>query len=201
MHDKISYKFMCWNATVSLQTFVFSTIPLVLCYYLKLISFSMFITFQTFITIQLIEYFLWTYLNTSWNTFFSKLGYLFVLLLPFNSILFSFMPYKYYILGLYILFISTYTFTYPIHFHTSIAKNKHLSWEWLKFPLHIVFIWAIFFVLPSLHKLCIITLFTITTFFITLYTYYYTNTFGSMWCWIGNFNSLYMYALLIRYFL
>jgi hypothetical protein len=189
---------MCWNATLSLQTFLFSTIPLVLCYYLKLIPFSTYITFQTFITIQLIEYFLWTYLDTPWNEFFSKLGYLFIMLLPFNTILFSSMPYKYYVVGLYLLFC---TFTYPIHFHTSIAKNKHLSWDWLKFPLPIVFIWAIFFVLPSLHKFSIITIFTMTTFFITLYTYYSTNTFGSMWCWISNLNSLYMYALLVRYFL
>jgi hypothetical protein len=193
---------MCWNATVSLQTFLFSTIPLVLCYYFKLIPFTFYITFQHFIMIQLIEYFLWIYLDTPWNEFFSKLGYLFIMLLPFNSIVCSSMPYKYYVLGLYLLFMITYTFTFPIYFHTSIAKNKHLSWDWLKLSKPFLIIYSIFFLLPALNKIdSPITLFMITTFFITLYTYYYTNTFGSMWCWIANVASLYMYWLLVRYFL
>lgn len=191
---------MCWNANVSLQTFLFSTIPLVLCYYLKLIPFSVYITFQTFVTIQLIEYFLWTYLHTPWNAFFSKMGFFFIMLLVWNSIYFSSIPYKTYILGIYLCFVA-YTLTYPIHFHTSIAKNKHLSWDWLNYPLPIVFIWAMFFVLPALKSPNIIAVYTGITFFITLYAYYSSNTFGSMWCWVGNLNSLYMYALLANYFL
>ena len=191
---------MCWNANVSLQTFLFSTIPLVLCYYLNLIPFSVFIVFQTYVFMQLIEYFLWTYLDTPWNTFFSKVGFLFIVLLVWNSIYFSNISYKPYILGCYLCFVA-YTLTYPIIFHTSIAKNKHLSWDWLKYPLPIVLIWGMFFLIPSFDKLDIVSLFTGTTFFVTLYTYYSTNTFGSVWCWIANLNSLYFYSLLISYFL
>jgi len=192
---------MCWNASVSLQTFLFSTIPLVLCFYLGLIPFSMYIIFQTYICMQLIEYFLWTYLNTPWNAFFSKIGFLFIVLLVWNSIYFSSISYRNYLLGLYICFVF-YTLTYPIQFHTSIAKNKHLSWNWLRFPIPVVLVWGLFFLIPSLvGKLGMSSLFTATTFFVTLYTYYSTNTFGSVWCWIANLNSLYFYILLIGYFL
>lgn len=129
------------------QTFVFSTIPLVLCYYLNLIPFSFYIIFQTFIAIQLVEYFLWTYLNTSWNAFFSKIGLFLIVLLVWNSLYFSNIPYKTYILVFYLCFVA-YVLTYPIKFHTSIAKNKHLSWEWFNYPLSIIFVWSMFLYYP-----------------------------------------------------
>jgi len=188
---------MCWNAKVSLQTFVFSLVPLLLCYSLNLIPFSVYILFQTFITIQLIEYFLWTYLDTEWNSFFSKIGFLLIMILPLSTILFSKIPY---ILELYLCFVF-YLFTYPINFHTSIAKNKHLSWDWLRFPIPILLLWTAFFLLPCFDSINILSVFTVVTFFVTLFTYYSTNTFGSMWCWIANINSLYLYSLLLRYFL
>jgi len=191
---------MCWNARVSLQTFLFSTIPLILCYYLGLIKKNRYIIFQTFVTVQLIEYFLWTYLDTPWNSFFSKLGLFVILLMPFNSILLSTIPYKWYLLVCYLLFVG-YILTFPIDFHTTIAKNKHLSWDWLRFPLPLILLWGLFFLIPCLNNFSIISLFTFVTFWVTLFTYYYTNTFGSMWCWIGNFISLYIYYLLARYFL
>jgi len=191
---------MCWNASVSLQTFLFSTFPLVLCYYFGLISFSKFITFQTFISMQLVEYFLWTYLDTPWNAFLSKIGLFFILLFPLQSILFSALSFKLPLLGLYLCFVA-YLFTFPIRFHTSIAKNKHLSWDWIKFPLPVVLIWASFYVLPHLYNHTMTTMFTVSVFFITLYTYYNTNTYGSMWCWVASFLSLYMYYLLGKFML
>ena len=191
---------MCWNASVSLQTFLFSTIPLVLCFYLGLISVKTFVIFQNFISIQLAEYFLWTYLDTPWNMFFSKVCFFIILLLVFNSIVFSTISYKWYLLSAYLLFV-LYLLSFPIQFHTSIAKNKHLSWNWLKFPFPIVLVLGLFFLIPSLNSFDMVAMFTFTSFWITLYTYYKTNTYGSMRCWIGNLNSLYTYAILLRYFL
>ena len=192
---------MCWSAKVSLQTFLFSTVPLVLCYYYKLIPLSHFITFQTFVSMQLLEYFLWTYLNTPWNSFLSKIGLFLIILLPFNTIVLSTIPYKWHVLGVYLLFVGMVLSFCRISFHTSIAKNNHLSWDWLKLPIPTVLLWGLFYLIPNLNRLDMIALFSFSTFWITIYTYYNTNTYGSMWCWIANFCSIYFYFLLARYFL
>jgi len=188
---------MCWNATVSLQTFLFSLLPLVLCYYFKLIPFPVYIFFQTFISMQLVEYFLWSYLDTPWNTFFSKIGFIVISLLPVTTILFSEI---HFILVFYLCFL-LYVLTYPIKFHTSIAKNKHLSWDWLRLPDPIIFLWTAFFLLPLFYTMPMFFILAVITFLISFFTYYYTNTYGSMWCWIANGTSFYLYALLVHYFL
>lgn len=193
---------MCWNASVSLQTFLFSTIPLVLCLYFKLIDIKQYLIYQTFFSMQLIEYFLWTFLNQkTWNRIFSILGFILIFLLSFFSI---YATENKYVLGLYILFVAFVLYTIPIRFHTSIAPNKHLYWEWLKLPLPILLLWTLFFMYSSLssiysgnYKDILIMLFTGFIYIFSFYSYYSSNTFGTMWCWIANANAIYFYYLLL----
>jgi hypothetical protein len=197
---------MCWNATVSLQTFLFSTIPLVLCLYYKLIDLKMYLVYQSFFSMQLVEYFLWTFLHSkTWNRIFSIIGFILIFLLSFFSIFASQNKYRNYVLGLYILFIMYVLITIPIKFHTSIASNKHLSWEWLKLPIPIYIIWTLFFMYSSIYSIylgnfkdIIIILFTTFIYLFSLHAYYSTNTFGTMWCWIANANAIYFYYLLLK---
>ena len=197
---------MCWNATISLQTFLFSTIPLVLCLYYNLIDIKMYLIYQTFFSIQLIEYFLWTFLNNkNWNRIFSIFGFILIILLVFFSIYACQNKYSNYVQGLYLLFIIYIVSVIPIRFHTSIAPNKHLLWEWLKLPLPIIIIWTLFFMYSSVYSIysgnykdIMIVLFTALIYLFTFYAYYSSNTFGTMWCWIANANAIYFYFLLLK---
>ena len=194
---------MCWNASVSLQTFLFSTIPLVLCLYYGLIDIKDYFVFQTFISIQLLEYFLWTFLkDKTWNRIFSILGFILIFLLAFFTI-YSSKKYNYQVLGLYILFYVYILCTIPIRFHTSVAPNHHLNWEWNNVPLYIVILWTLFLLYPCMYtiysggRIDNFTLFISAIYLVSFYSYYSANTFGTMWCWIANASAIYFYYLLV----
>jgi len=199
---------MCWNSNVSLQTFIFSTTPIILCLYFNLIGIKQYLIYQTFFSMQLLEYFLWTNLkNKYWNTIFSKIGFILIILLSAFSIYGNQNEYTLYVLLLYFFFVVYVVLLIPIDFNTTIASNKHLSWNWLKLPLHIIIIWTLFFMYSTIYsfyssnyKDIIIILFTAFIYLFSLYSYYDSNTFGTMWCWIANANAIYFYYLLTKLF-
>lgn len=162
--------------------------------------------YQTFFSMQLIEYFLWTFLNNpKWNRIFSVIGFALIFLLVFFSIYASQNKYSNYVLSLYVLFFIYILYAIPIRFHTSIAPNKHLSWEWLKLPLPIILLWTLFFVFSSVYSIysgnykdIMIMIFTALIYLFSLHAYYSSNTFGTMWCWIANANAIYFYFLLLK---
>jgi len=197
---------MCWSAPVSLSTFLFSIVPLVICYLLNLVTLRAFLFYQSFMMIQFVEYLLWTFLkNKTWNKVFSIFGFIAIFLLAFFSIYSVNNKYTNFVLVLYILFY-LYILTFiPIKFHTSIASNKHLSWEWLQLPLPIIFIWTLFFMYSSVYAIytgivqnVMIILFVAFVYIFSFYSYYSSKTFGSMWCWISNALSIYFYILLFK---
>jgi hypothetical protein len=193
---------MCWNAKVSLQTFIFSSTPLIICLYYNLIGLKEYLLYQSFFSIQLLEFFLWTLLNNKvWNRNFSILGLSLILSQPAFSIYASHANYS--MLWLYAIFVM-YVLTIPIHFHTTVAPNKHLSWQWLKYPLHVFLIWTFFFMYSSVHSIYSgnydikLILFSVSIWAFSFYSYYSSNTFGTMWCWIANALALYFYYLLFK---
>jgi hypothetical protein len=197
---------MCWNSKVSLQTFIFSTTPLVLCLYFKLINLQNYLIYQTFFSMQLLEYFLWTNLNNKmWNRIFSMVGFTLIVLLAAFSIYGNKHKYSAYVLGLYLLFVVYILSNIPIDFNTTVAPNKHLSWNWLKLPLPIIVIWTLFFMYSSVFSIYLgnythlpVMIFTAFIYLFTFYSYYDSNTFGTMWCWIANANAIYFYYLLFN---
>jgi hypothetical protein len=197
---------MCWNSKVSLQTFIFSTTPLILCLYFNLIDIPQYLIYQTFFSMQLIEYFLWTNLkNKYWNRIFSIIGFILLILLSAFSIYGNQNKYTLYVLALYFLFVFYVVYTIPINFYTTIASNKHLAWNWIKLPLYIIIIWTLFFMYTTIYsfyygnyKDLTIIMFTSFIYLISLYSYYDSNTFGTMWCWIANANAIYFYYLLTK---
>jgi hypothetical protein len=198
---------MCWNPEVSISTYLFSAIPVTLCYIYGLLKLPFFLVFQSFISMQLVEYFLWTYLeDDKLNRYFSILGWTLIFLQPIFSILSihpSLNSYKYIALLSYLIYILYILFTEKTEFKTVVATNKHLQWKWLDYPLHIVLIWLFFFCLQMIISPKKISryalLFIIVNFSISYYYFEKSKAWGSMWCWSSNLIGLFYYYVLFVY--
>lgn len=197
---------MCWNKDVSLNTFIFSILSLLFVYYnnkytkYKIKEFTsiwVYLLFVSFISIQLVEYFLWKNLNNiKMNINFTVIAFILILLQPFFCIM-SILNIKERnkLLQYYLLFVTVLIFIYiykNVKLKTSILQNGHLNWEWLTNidrPLIIFWnIWFIFTIYPMIMSknykmLSIFVLFLL----ITYYTYFKHNSFSTMWCWMSNF--------------
>lgn len=205
---------MCWNSDVSLNTFIFSITVLLFVYYnnnytkYKIKDFSSFwvyLLFASFISMQLLEFFLWKNLNNNkLNTIFTYFAIILILLQPFcsimmikDSILKQNMLFYYFIL---ICILLCFYLIVKIKIKTSIADNGHLNWDWLpRFDKHFIFciIWSFWFfflfypLFLTNKKLFLIFGFTLI---LSMYTFLKHNTYQSMWCWISNFIML-MYLI------
>jgi len=181
---------MCWNQKVSLNTFLFSLFGTSFAYFNNVINFYEYLYFISFISMQLLEYFTWANLNNKkMNNFLSKIG----LFLIFVQPIFLTLSYemdnktKAWIIALYLLFSIFCLLYFPIDFSMNKAKNGHLAWNWLNFPTIIMFIWLSFIFGLILYKK---RYFKFGVYLIVVlaiyYTYYKTNTWGSLWCWLAN---------------
>jgi hypothetical protein len=190
---------MCWNESVSLNTFIFGAFAVAFALFNKIISVWEAIGIMSFVSMQLIEYFTWRHLkNKDINSLLSKLGLGLVFIQPLlvNTYL---LPQNllYIFLGLYAMFIAlTFTVFYPIQdidFAMHKAANGHLAWDWLKFPTFVLIIWLCFFTWPLLHSSYYFRfIITLASAGVIYYLYKSTETWGSMWCWIVNALSLYL---------
>ena len=204
---------MCWNADISLNTFIFSCFVLIFIWitntYTKYKTpfFThpvMYLFMFSVVSIQLVEYFLWTNLkNKKANQYYSRIAYLIVLSQPFFIMLMikdSFL--RNVIAGIYGFFVSMYLIIRPYlknppTYYTSIAKKGHLVWEWalLKnnpFNDLIIVLMFLCYIIPLL---LIENVFArnviLCSMFLSLFVYARDGTFGSMWCWFANILMLY----------
>jgi hypothetical protein len=188
---------MCWNASVSLNTYALGLFASLLSYYNGLGNILSVIFYQSFIIIQLIEYFIWT--KTFSNKLLSRIGLFVIICQPIlNIIKIEQLPEVIpYILIAYIIFIVIlYTFIVPlntVNFSTLPSKNGHLSWKWLNWNIYIIFIWYAFLSIRwIIDKMYPVLTIISTLLIITLILYKDTNTFGSLWCWTINIISFYL---------
>jgi hypothetical protein len=188
---------MCWNASVSLNTYIFGLFASLFSYYNGFGNILSVIFYQSFIIIQLIEYFIWT--KAFSNKLLSQIGLFVIMCQPiFNIIKIEQSPQVIpYILAAYIIFIVIlYTFIVPlnsVNFSTVPSKNGHLSWKWLDWNIYIIFIWYAFLSIRwIIDKMYFVLTIITALLIITLVLYKDTNTFGSMWCWTANIISLYL---------
>jgi hypothetical protein len=182
---------MCWNATVSLNTFLFSFFGVNFAYFNNIINIYEYLFFYSFISIQLLEYFTWKHLhNKKINKLLSQLGLFLIFLQPLliilipNNVKFNI---KATLITLYLIFFSLIFFSIKNDFSMEKAPNGHLAWNWLKYPPLIVLLWLTFYLVILLYAKKYI-LFAINAIIVLTiyYTYYKTNTWGSLWCWIAN---------------
>jgi hypothetical protein len=186
---------MCWNASVSLNTYIFGLFASLFSYYNGVGNILSVILYQSFIIIQLIEYFIWT--KTFSNKLLSQIALFVILCQPiFNIIKIETYPKAIpYLLAAYLIFIIIlYTLIIPIdtiNFSTVSSKNGHLSWKWLNWNIYIIFIWYTFlstrWIIDKMYTIFIVISVLLI---ITLILYKETNTFGSMWCWVANVLSI-----------
>ena len=193
---------MCWNATVSLNTFLFSFFAVNFAYFNNIINIYECLFFYSFISMQLIEYFTWKDLNNkNLNRLLSQLGFFLIFLQPILSIL---IPnnvkfnVKATLITLYLAFFFLIFISIKNDFSMAKAPNGHLAWNWLKYPIYIVLLWITFLLVILLYAKKYILLAIYAIIFLAIYyTYYKTNTWGSLWCWIANGLAV---VLIIRTF-
>lgn len=205
---------MCWNQAVSLNTFIFSTFVLLLIIYnnkytqykiKELDNFWIYAFLFSFISMQLIEYFIWrNYNNKFYNCLFTWCVLLLLLWQPVCSMLIISNKYlRNHLLLLYLILLVPffiYKLIYKPKVYSLIEKNGHLSWHFFDINLLITSIWLFFFLFSLFYeKFWGGFLFGVITFFITFYNYYFENTGESMWCWIVNSIFIYYAAYLLLF--
>lgn len=187
---------MCWNASVSLNTYFLGLFASFLSYYNGESSFLGIVFYQSVLIMQLIEYFIWS--KTFSNKLLSQLALFIIVIQPICNIINITTKPEYipYVLISYILFILiVFTFIIPlqdIDFSSVPSMNGHLSWKWLQWNIYVLLIWYIFlisrWIIDKLYlPFIIVSIFLIVSIILFKDTY----TWGSMWCWICNLFSLY----------
>lgn len=186
---------MCWNATVSLNTFLFSLFGTSFAYFNNVIYTYKYLYLISFISMQLLEYFTWKHLNNKKiNRLLSQLGLFLIFIQPILFILS--IPnvehnVKTSVILLYILFSLSCFLYFPINYSMTKAPNGHLAWNWLNFPPYIVLTWITFKFILLLYAKSYFRFILYTCLFIAIYyTYYKTNTWGTLWCWIANLATI-----------
>jgi hypothetical protein len=76
---------MCWNASVSLNSYILGLFASLFSYFNGVSNIYLFIFFQTFISMQLIEYFTWS--NTFSNRVLSQVALILIICQPLFSII------------------------------------------------------------------------------------------------------------------
>jgi len=213
---------MCWNKDISLNTFLFSSFVLGLILYnnkytrYKIKAFDDFwlvLFFMIFISVQLVEYFVWINLKNKWyNTFFSAILLFITIIQPLVSLMIIktynlrfYMIISYIIITIsYISYIFSSNYSNPLN--TVISKKGHLDWNYIHndniYLQYVVNLLWLFFFLFSLfyEKNYVGLMIGIGTFLVTLYNYSNDNSTGSMWCWVANSIMIY-YAIYLLFYL
>jgi hypothetical protein len=193
---------MCWNERVSLNTFIFSLFALTFAYFNNVINIYEYLFSHSFVSMQLLEYFTWKHLNNKKiNRLLSQLGLFLITVQPILFIL-SVHNVEYIIkiqlISVYSIFWLFTLFYFSIDFSMVKSPNGHLAWNWLSFPPQVVLTWITIFLVLLLYTKKYILFATHSILFLAIYyTYYKTNTWGSLWCWIANAMAVF---LIIRIF-
>ncbi len=204
---------MCWNEDVSLNTFLFSSFVLLLIFYnntytqYKIEQFNnvwIYYFFISFISMQLIEFFIWRNINnTFYNHFFSTMAAILIFIQPIITLmLLPNIALKNNLLITYLIFFIPY-FIYKFvtnNMKSKISNKGHLVWLFFDTNIILFLGWLFFFLFSFFYTRMIPTLiFGIVLFCISYYNYYEDKTLGSMWCWIVNSVMIFYAFYLLLY--
>lgn len=187
---------MCWNATVSLNTYIVALFGTVFSI-ANGFPINVALWMHTFSSMQLVEYFIWKNINDIyWNQFFSYIGLFVITLQSIASILLiNDVFLRTAMLLSYLFVVTSLLFMYyPWHPYTTlVSTSRHLRWKWLPelgtdIPLYFISaIWLFFFLVPIfISKYYILGIGCVIALIISLVTYFMSGTWASMWCWIAN---------------
>ena len=199
---------MCWNKDISINTFMFSFLALLFIFFTntytkyKTSSFKnplVYLFLFAVVLVQLTEFFLWKNLNNKINNYYlSKVISFLIFIQMFLLILMiPNLKLRYMILILFIMVFTIYYYMYKGNnlSYTYVGKNGHLSWNWMNYKGYDniwLFVWLLFYIIPCLLlNNFILSLFVLSSMVFSLFFYFKSNTFGTMWCWSSNLLFLY----------
>ena len=181
---------MCWNAEVSLNTFIFGLISMIIVLILNKISYKIILFTLTLTLIQLLEYYTWNNINNKETVYYLSIIGFFIISFQIALLNYWFLnkndkPIA--LLLLFILLIHLFIHNYQNNkFRMEKGENKHLIWHWVDIPLPLLIIILTFYIYPSFRYGYIAFIYMIIPLSISLYNYYKYKTWGSMWCYISN---------------
>jgi hypothetical protein len=150
------------------------------------ISTPLILFYSSVITMQLIEYFAWTY--PEYNHQISILAISLLCIQPIAS-LFTMTSNRMIWIFIYIIGMMTYLYFRPFqNVSMSIGKDGHLAWNWMNANGTLPILFYLFFLFIPLiinhqWEFLIVALFTLG---FSIYRYASYGTWGSMWCWISQ---------------
>lgn len=181
---------MCWNAEVSLNTFIFGMISMIIVIIFNKISYKIILFTLTLTLIQLLEYYTWKNIDNIdiiYNL--SIIGYLIIsiqlIILNYGFLNNKDKPIALIILIILIIYIFIYNYQNN-KFNMNIGKNKHLIWNWIDIPLPILIIIMVFYIYPAFRYNYISFVVILIILLPSLYYYYKYKTWGTMWCYYSN---------------
>ena len=194
---------MCWNASVSLNTYLLGVFASCLALFNGVIGVPAFLFMMSFVHMQLVEYFVWS--QTFSNRALSMAAFVLILVQPLVAV-FEIERRRDLVVPLacaYCAFVlALLTVVYPwnkVDFRMVPAANGHLAWHWLKFPSWCLLAWMAVLFAPVLLNKKYVRLAIGIGVVATIYVLYRdTYTWGSLWCWIANALSLYLIYKVFR---
>jgi hypothetical protein len=201
---------MCWNESVSLNTFLFSGFVILLITYnnvftkykIEILNNIYLLLFSiSVISIQLVEFFIWRNINNAYyNHILSILEGLIIFIQPvFSIMIITKKSLRNTLLFLYLLLAIPYSI-YTINtknIKTIVTEKGHLQWNFIT-NINICMIWLFFFLFSFIYERYLFIV-TIGILFLLISTYNYAkdHSVGSMWCWISNlFAIIFVFYLL-----
>jgi len=205
---------MCWNETISLNTFFFSSFVLLLIIYNNaytkykipdLNSIWVYLFFASFILMQLVETFIWRNIHNSfYNQLFSIIGTCLLISQPiFSIMILSNTLLRNKLLLTYLILAIPYSiykfFTKKIY--STVSKSGHLVWNFFETPPIVAFFWFFFFLFSLIYERKWFGILFITiSLFLAYYNYKNDDSMWSLWCWFVNSIMIY-YAFYLLLFL
>lgn len=204
---------MCWNEDVSLNTFLFSSFVLLLIFYnntytkYKIKYFNSLLTylfFISFISMQLIEFFIWRNINNQfYNHIFSMMAAMLIFIQPLITLMLlpNISLRNNLLCGYSVLFIPYFIYKFITNNIKSKISNKgHLVWLFFDTNILLFIGWLFFFLFSFFYTRNMNgVIFGIVLFLISYYNYYNDKTIGSMWCWFVNLIMIYYAGYLLFY--
>ena len=192
---------MCWNAEVSLNTFIFAIIGMIIVVGLNKISYTTILFALSISLMQLLEYYTWNNINDKDIIFkLSIIGFLIILfqilILNYGLLQGDEKIIALIIIIIYSLFIFIYNYQND-KFKMEKGENGHLIWHYVDIPLPLLIIVFFFYIYPSIKYSYMSIFIMIIPLLISLYYYYNYKTWGTMWCY---FSNIYWLVLIILSF-
>jgi hypothetical protein len=201
---------MCYNSSISLNTFIFGIIALIIIYFnnKNIIRPQVLLIVFSLTLIQLLEYYAWIYINDEEIIRILSLiglGIIGLQIILINYILLTGKIRLISFIFMLIFFILFAIFQFPkINFNMEKGENGHLIWYWLDLPLIWILIALSFYLIPLYvirNKSLLAFIFVSLILIISFYYYYKYKTWGTMWCYFSNLIWLYLliYVIIKRF--